>query len=210
MPGAGGVISTQIFNIPEVHTYGVELETLWQPVKDLTLSLNYAYISATVASTKGTCLEDTADPAALAPGANTSGCPAPSGGIQLQNITGQSIAETPNNKVAFNALYRLRFETGDLNLSATLVWKDKEYSSPFNRSYNEAPAYSQVNARVTWTDKANRYSVIVYADNLFNDRGYDNAYGVPVTNPGPNQVIDRLISLTAPQTFGMEFQYRFR
>jgi iron complex outermembrane receptor protein len=208
--GSSGVVSSQVFNIPKVHTYGVELESLWEPVKDLTLSLNYAYLNATVASTNGKCLEDTADPLALAPGANISGCPAPVGGIQLQNITGQSIAETPNNKISLNVLYRINFQPGTLALSGSVVWRDKEYSSPFNRSYNEAPSYSQLNLRITWTDVSNRWTLIAYGDNLANTNGFDNAYGVPVTNPGPGQVIDKLVSLTAPRTFGFEFQYRFR
>ena len=208
--GAAGVVSTQIFNIPEVHTYGVELETVWQPTRELILSLNYAYLNATVANTRGQCVEDTADPLALAPGANISGCPAPLAGIQLQNITGQQIAETPNNKISFNLLYRHTFEPGTLSFSGTVTWRDQEYSSPFNRSYNAAPPYSAVNLRVTWTDTNNRWTLIGYADNIFNTNGYDNVYGVPVTNPGKNQVIDDLVSLTAPRTFGVEFQYRFR
>jgi iron complex outermembrane receptor protein len=207
--GAAGVTSTQVYNIPEVHTYGVELESIWQPTKDLTLSVNYAYINATVAK-GGQCLEDTADPLALAPGANTSGCPAPVGGIQLQNINGQQIAETPNNKISVNGLYRLNFQPGTLALSASLIWRDSEYSSPFNRFYNLAPSYTAVNLRATWTDVNNRYTIVAYADNLANTTGYDNVYGVPVTNPGPNQVIDKLVSLTAPRVFGVEFQYRFR
>ena len=205
-----GVVGTEVVNLPEVHTYGFELETIWQPVHDLTLSLNYAYLSATVAN-GGKCVEDTADPGAFAPGANATGCGAPVGGIQLQNITaGSSIAEAPKNKVSLNALYRHEFQAGSLAFSASLIWKDSEYSSPFNRSYNLAPSYTQVNLRATWTDPQNRYSIIVYGDNIFNTAGYDNAYGVPVTNPGPNQVIDKLISLTAPATVGVEFQYRFK
>ncbi len=204
---ASGVINTQIINIPEAHTYGFELESLWQPIDNLTLSLNYAYISSTIASMNGQCYQDTADPQAVAPGANTSGgCLAKGGGVQ--NLVGQSLAEAPANKVSLNALYRLHFEPGTLTLSGTLVWKDKEYSSPFNRSYNLAPAYSQVNLRATWTDVKNRYSIIAYADNLFNTTGYDSAGGVLV-NTSP-EVTDRLASLTAPRTFGVEFQYRFR
>ena len=207
--GSAGVTSTQVYNIPEVHTYGVEIESIWQPTKDLNLSLNYAYINATVAKA-GQCLEDTADPLALAPGANTSGCPAPIGGIQLQNITGQQIVQAPHNKISLNGLYTLNFQPGHLVFSASVVWRDSQYSSPFNRYYNEAPAYTSVNLRATWTDVNNRYTIIAYGDNVANTTGYDNAYGVPVTNPGANQVIDKLVSLTAPHVFGLEFQYRFR
>lgn len=202
------VISTQIFNIPEVHSYGFEFESLWQPVNNLTLSLNYAYISSTVASTGGQCLEDTADPGAVAPGANTTGCPAPTGGVQLQNINGATLAEAPQNKVSVNALYRLHLAPGTLSLSGSFIWKDKEYSSPFNRYYNEAPSYTQVNLRATWTDTNNRYSIIAYANNLFNTVGYDSATGVIVNTAPPT--VDRLASLTAPRTFGVEFQYRFK
>ncbi len=203
--GAGGVITTQLINIPEVHTYGVELETLWQPIHDLTFSLDYSYLSSTVASTRGQCYQDPQDPLAIQPGADTSGC-APGSG--LQNLNGQSIAEAPQNKVAFNTLYRINFEPGSLTLSGSVIWKDKEYSSPFNRYYNEAPAYSQVNLRATWQDVHKRYSVIVYADNVFNTTGYDAASGVLV-NSSP-EIVDRLASLTAPRTFGLEVQYRFR
>jgi iron complex outermembrane receptor protein len=207
--GTGGVVSSQIYNIPQVNTYGVELETVWQPTRDLMLSLNYAYIYASITK-GGQCLEDTADPLALANGANISGCPAASNGIQLQNITGQQIASNPNNKISFDGTYRFRFNPGDLTFALSVVWKDKQYSSPFNRAYNTAPAYSQVNLRATWTGADNRYTVIAFVNNLWQTTGYDNAYGVPVTNPGANQVIDTLVSLTAPRTFGLELQYRFK
>ncbi len=203
-----GVTSTQIYNIPEVHAYGLELESLWSPVRDLTLSLNYSYLHSTISSTNGQCLEDTADPTASAVGANTMGCPAAVGGIQLQNIVGASIAEAPKHKVSLNGLYKIRFDQGVLSLSGTFVWKAKEYSSPFNRSYNTAPSYDQVNLRATWTDSANRYSVIAYCNNLFDTLGYDSAGGV-IVNTSP-AMVDRLASLTAPRTLGVEFQYRFK
>jgi iron complex outermembrane receptor protein len=143
----------------------------------------------------------------VAPGANTTGCATGSG---LQNLTGQTLPESPKNKISVNALYRLHFDPGALTLSGTFVWKDSEYNSPFNRYYNFSPAYSQVNLRATFTDTKNRYSVIVFADNVFNTTGYDGTGGIPVTNPGPEQVVDRLVSYTAPRTYGVEFQYRFR
>ena len=207
LPGGAGVISSQIINIPEVHTYGFELETLWQPIRDLTISANYAYISATIAKMNGACYIDTADPQAVATGAKPCANGSTSSGV-LQDLTGATLAEAPQNKISLNALYRIRLDTGTLSLSGTVVWKDKEYSSPFNRVYNEAPAYSQVNLRATWTDTKDRYSVIAYVDNLFDTTGYDAASGVLV-NTAP-EVTDRLASLTAPRTFGVEFQYRFK
>jgi iron complex outermembrane receptor protein len=179
-------------------------------MKDPTLSLNYAYLNSTIASTNGTCLEDTNDPLAIEPGANTSGCPAPAGGVQLQNIKGQTVPQAPKNKISLNALYTINFQPGALTLSGTFTWRDSEFDSVFNRGYNESPGYTQVNLRATWTGADNRYSLIAFVDNVFNTVGYDGTDGILVTNPGAGQVVDKLESLIAPRTFGVEVQYRFK
>jgi len=201
-----GVINTIIVNIPKVHTYGAELETLWNPITDLNILLNYAYLHATINSTNGVCYQDAADPLALAPGANTSGCPA---GTGLQNIVGAKLPASPLNKVALNAIYTLHFNPGSLALSGTYVWRDRTYDDVFNRSYNLAPSYNQVNLRAIWTDAANRYNVILYANNITNKVAQDASGGLAVTNPGPAQVIDPLVSYIPPRVYGVELRYRF-
>jgi iron complex outermembrane receptor protein len=186
------------------HTYGVELETIWNPITDLDVILNYAYLHATIASTNGVCYQNADDPRALTPGANTSGC-APG----LQNIQGATLPASPRNKVALNAIYTLHFNPGSLALSGTYIWRDKTYDSVFNFPYNLAPSYSLVNLRGIWTDTANRYNVILYANNVFNKIGQDASGGLAVTNPGPAQVIDPLVSYTPPRVYGVELRYRF-
>jgi iron complex outermembrane receptor protein len=203
------VINNVIFNLPVVHTYGAELETLWNPITDLNILLNYAYLHSTIASTNGVCYQDAADPLALTPGANTRGCPAASGGSQTQNIVGATLPASPRNKVAANAIYTLHFNPGSLALSGTYVWRDQTYDSVFNRPYNLAPSYSLVNLRAIWTDTANRYSVILYGNNVFNKIGEDASLGLAVTNPGPAQAIDPLVSYTPPRVYGVELRYRF-
>jgi iron complex outermembrane receptor protein len=203
-----GVVDTLVANLPVVHSYGVELENIWQATHQLTLGLNYAYLHTTIADMKGQCIQDTADPEALAPGANTTGCG--SFGAGFQNLTGQSLPESPRNKVTATALYRIPVGPGDLTLSGAFIYKSGEYNSPFNRSYNYAPSYTQLNLRATFNDTAKHYTVIVFMDNVANTLGYDAATGILISAPGPNQIIDKLISLTAPRTFGVELQYRFR
>ena len=200
------VINTIIVNIPVVHTYGAELETIWNPIADLDIVLNYAYLHATINSTNGACYQDAADPNALAPGARTGGCPAGSG---LQNIVGATLPASPRNKVALNAIYTLHFNPGSLALSGTYVWRDKTYDDVFNRSYNLAPSYALVNLRAIWTDTANRYSVIIYGNNITNKIAQDASAGLGVTNPGPAQVIDPLVSYIPPRVYGVELRYRF-
>ncbi|HTC38497.1 MAG TPA: TonB-dependent receptor [Steroidobacteraceae bacterium] len=198
------VINTIIVNIPTVHTYGAELETIWNPITDLDILMNYAYLHATISSTNGVCYQDAADPLALTPGASTAGC-APG----LQNLRGATLPASPRNKVSLNAIYTLHFNPGSLALSGAYIWRDKTYDSVFNFPYNLAPSYSLVNLRGIWTDTANRYNVILYANNVFNRIGQDASGGLAVTNPGPGQVIDPLVSYTPPRVYGVELRYRF-
>jgi iron complex outermembrane receptor protein len=83
-------------------------------------------------------------------------------------------------------------------------------SHPDCRAANYAPGYTQVNLRLSYTDKANRFTVIAFCDNVFNTLGYDGAVGIPVTAAGPGQIVDRLASFTPPRTIGVELQYRFK
>jgi len=206
-----GVIDTVIFNIPKSQNYGVELESTWRPIDNLSLNLTYAYLVAKVVSTGGKCFEDVADPAATQPGANTSGCPLPVGGVQLQNLTGETLPESPKNRVTLDGIYTWRFDPGSLSASASFVYKDATYGSPFNRPYTLAPSYTQVNTRLVWKDAKDRYSAILFCDNIFNAVNYDGVFGLNegVTQAG-KELIDKIASLTAPRTFGLELQYRFR
>jgi iron complex outermembrane receptor protein len=108
-----------------------------------------------------------------------------------------------------NAIYTLHFNPGSLALSGAYIWRDKTYDDVFNRPYNLAPSYSLVNLRGIWSDTANRYNVILYANNVFNRIGQDASGGLAVTNPGPGQVIDPLVSYTPPRVYGVELRYRF-
>ena len=215
-----GVIDTVIFNIPKSETYGAELETTWRPADDLTLNLTYAYLVAKVTSTGGKCFEDTADPGGTQPGANTSGCPAsPTPGTVLQNLTGETLPESPKNRVTVDGSYVWHFDPGSLSASASFVWKDATYGSPFNRPYNLAPSYTQVNTRLIWKDSKDRFSAILFCDNVFNAVNYDGVFGLNAGSTGPlsptpgatgKEIINKIASLTAPRTFGLELQYRFR
>jgi iron complex outermembrane receptor protein len=99
----------------------------------------------------------------------------------------------------------MNFEPGSLTLSGSFIWKDATYDSPFNRSYNLAPSYDQVNLRATWTDVKNRYTVILFCDNVFNTLGYDGSTGLATGNTE----VDNVLTYTAPRTYGVEVQVRW-
>jgi iron complex outermembrane receptor protein len=210
---SSGLLVPVLYNIPTVHTYGVELEGVWRPFDALTLRLNYAFLSAKIANAGG-CIEDTVDPLANQPGANTTGCvqnPA-TPTVLVQNITGQTLPEAPRNKISFNALYTLNFDPGRLSLSGTVIWKDVTYDDVFNRAYTLQSPYTLVNLRATWTDAKNRFSVIVFCNNVFNHQGFDGAAGtllLPAAVGTPEDIATGY-GLTAPRTFGVELEARFR
>jgi iron complex outermembrane receptor protein len=206
----GGVVVTQLFNIPAVREYGVELEGMWRPIDPLTFTLEYSYLSAKVSNMNGKCVVDSADPNGLLPGENHS-CPAgsPAG---AQNIVGATLPEAPPNKVTLNGQYVFSFDPGKLTLSVTGVWKDRTYGEIFNSPLNLAPSYYTVNLRAVWDDAKDRFTVIGFVNNVTNTLGFDN---VTQTRLGAGTSLSNLslvqgVGLTAPLVVGGEIQFRFR
>jgi iron complex outermembrane receptor protein len=213
-----GQIVPILYNVPLVHNYGLELWGTWRPIDPLQLSLSYSYLSAKVA--KSACVEDTTDPQAIQPGANTAGCPNTpaqiAAGTLSQNIVGQTIPGATPNKISLNGLYTFTFDPGKLTLSGTFIWRDGTYDDVFNRQYTFQPASTQVNIRATWSDAANRYNVILFCNNLFDSTAYDGAAGgllqntLPTATTPGHEVIQFAPFLNAPRTFGIQFQYRWK
>jgi iron complex outermembrane receptor protein len=227
---AGGLTqaSTAFYNVPTAVSRGVELETTWQATKDLAFLFDYSYLDAY--STSGAVV-DTADPDAIFPGATPLPCTTATpctpdsftGGMQkFQSLAGNRLPNAPRNKIAINANYTFHFNAGALNFSGSYIWRDTQEGALFTRSYNTAPAWDEVDARMTWTGANGHYKVIIFGKNLFNTIGYDaGAYGtrvVGVNDNNPllgqtasieNQGIQSTYSVTPPRTYGVEIDYKF-
>ncbi len=192
---------TSIVNLPVVHSYGAELESVWQATPNLQFLVNYAYLHATIA-------ED------FVAQNSVSG--------DYENVKGNTVPQSPKNKISVNGNYTWRFQPGSLNVSASYIWKDKMPDSIFSEAYWVAPSYSQIDARVSWNDAADRYTVFIYGKNLANKLGYDgvgaNVVGTPApgtaacgtTQAGASYYCDQSWGLTPPRTYGIEFQYRMK
>ena len=226
---SGGVAQSQgvFLNVPKAVSYGLELESIWSPIDHLQIMLTYAYDNAHIKDLKNVI--DPADPTGVAPGARPIGaltscvaaptqvCDIYSGNVvRGQDLSGNQLPQSTRNKVALNATYTWELEKGSLTPSVSYIWRDKQYGSIFERFYNEAPSWSQVDARLTWKDQDNKYSIIAYVKNLFDDLGYDGgASGARIAGftPGRGNVVQPGFNitypLTPPRTYGVEFQYRF-
>ena len=215
---AGATASSILFNVPKAVSFGVELETIWQPIDHLQILANYAYLDAHVKSGQAI---DPADTCAQAPGArrtalagNDAFCAGPQ---YFQDLNGYSLPNSAKNRVTLNANYTWVFEPGSLTASGTYVWRSAQYGSIFDRDYYKAPSYDQVDARLTWKPTDGKYTLIAFGKNLGDTLGYANGStatrragatpGVPALSGvfGQNTTYE----LTPPRTYGVEVQYRF-
>ncbi len=192
-------------DIPKAVSEGIEIESTWTPIENLRILFTYGFNPTKVVGL--TNIVDPADPLALQPGAkpvtpgalvhctgssatpllingvnvNTAPnplCDAATGFVQRpQNLDGNSLPQASRNKVAVNFLYTWNFEKGSLSPSVSYVWRDQQYSSFFQRSYDASPSWDQVDARITWKDKDNKYTIIAYVKNAFDRLGYDGGAG---------------------------------
>ncbi len=203
-------VLTQIFNIPNARIDGLELEGTWRPIDPATLTLSYSYLDAKVTNMGGACVLDSQDPFAVVPGANISGCAKLPNGNQPENLVGETLPEAPKNKIAINGQYAFHFDPGTLTLSASFIWKDATYGSIFNRPLALAPSYSVVNLRATFDDAKQRYTLILFANNVFNALAYDNVTETNVAQAGTPLQLVSARGLVNPLVVGGEVQFRFR
>ena len=198
--GALATSASGFINIPKAVSEGIELESTWTPIDNLRILFTYGYNPTRVVGL--TNIIDPADPEAVQPGAKpvtpgalvkcsgtgtvpTATNPTPNplcdnntGFVQRpQNLSGNELPQASKNKVAVNVLYTWNFEKGSLSPSVSYVWRDKQYSSFFTRTYDASPSWDQVDARITWKDKDNKYTVIAYVKNVFDTLGYDGGAG---------------------------------
>jgi len=202
----------------DARAYGLELEAIWQPIRNLQFNASYGYLNTKI--TKGCCFFDPADPSAVLPGAKpVAGGTAVVNGVTIvnQDIAGSPLYQSPKNKFAFNGNYTFDFEPGSLVLSATYTWTDKTLYQPFgNDAAFQVPAYGTADFRAIWNDAGKTYSVIGFVKNAFDKVGYTSTGS---TNPsatyalGASGLAQDGVAITRgliqPRTYGVELQYRF-
>ncbi|MFN3521646.1 MAG: TonB-dependent receptor [Phenylobacterium sp.] len=198
-----GTITASTFLNLDAKVWGLELESLYSPVRNLQLMLNYAYLNTEI--TKGCCFVDTADPAALAAGARPVG--AAVGGRVSQDLVGNQMPMAPENKVTVGATYTWEFGPGSLIASGTYTYTDDQQSTIFANPLYTAPANEIADFRVLWKDIDDRYTLIGFVKNAFDEVAYQRSVANPTspTAAGPR----REVILNMPRTFGVEVQYRF-
>jgi iron complex outermembrane recepter protein len=207
-------------NLPSGESKGFELEATYAPIDELSLYLSYGYLSAKIkdgiSSNNGFSNPD--DPAAVLSSANRyAAIPGQLDtgftGLQryTQDLSGNSLANSPKHRVAFNADYGFNFDAGKLSFSASYVWRSEQFSDVFETQESKVPSYSTIGLRILWSDSANRYTVIAYGSNLSDSQASDGAT-VTRVRTGLTGVAGaayyRNVNLSPPREYGVEIQYR--
>jgi len=183
---------TQFVNIAQSRSYGLEIDAVWQPIDHLQFSLDYSYNPTKI--TRSAQFIDLNN--------NQNSSP--------ESVVGNVLPQAPENKVAINGNYTFVLDKGKLNVGANFLWRDKAYSNIFTARWNEAPSWSQVDLRASWTPNDARYQVIVYVKNVGNSLGYDSAVTASNRDPANFPINTGYnTSFTPPRTYGIEVHYKF-
>ncbi len=196
----------RFFNLEKATSMGAELEANWAVTDALQLYLSYSYLDTENKDNR--CFIDNDDTGItgvlVSPQARP--CTTWLPGQQVgQRIDGGPLPSAPKNKVALNANYTWHTPGGNLTFSGTWTYRDETYYSVFTRDHNLAPSYTETDLRLLWNEPNDRYTIIAFAKNVFDDEGYEaasatmSAWGVQ----------SRTRSLTFPRTYGIEAQFRF-
>jgi len=208
--GAGGSITRQTYtNLKKAESYGLELEAQWYPVDKLAIWTTYSFLKTKIQSDlyivdandlPGNFPDSNPDRIVITRSAVT-GLPT----TVAQNVKGNSLPSSPQQKVAVNANYTFDFVAGSLTPSLSYSWRDQMSSgglsvSAFSRDRNSTPAYSTWDGRITWTDAQGRFSIIGAVANLMDDETVNAASA----SADGSQVFN----LNPPRTWTLGFQYR--
>ena len=222
-PSSCSVVNTFI-NLPSAENKGLEIEANWAATDNLSFLLAYGYLDARIKDgLVGNGFLNPADPAAILPSANRVALiTGEDTGFTFlprftQDVSGNSLANSPKNRIALNGNYTFDLAAGNLVLSASYVWRDSAFNDLFETELGETPSYNTVGIRAILTDVDNKYTVIVYGANIFDEEGSDGSVltrqrtgNATAGSPGANgQAYYRGDNLIFPRQFGVELQYRF-
>ncbi|MCZ8131997.1 MAG: TonB-dependent receptor [Steroidobacteraceae bacterium] len=211
---------TLVSNAAEATIQGVDLELLASPVDGLNLGASVSWLDATYDEflfPYGLC-----SPLVL----NTPSCAgATAGAVRVVNAEGNRLNNAPEIKANAFATYRFPLGgAGSLEVLGQVSYTDDIYFNAANDPNLRQPAYTLVDARVSWTNPAGNLEVAAYGKNLGDEEYFHNiiqftstslppprfalpAPGARVTDPFS---IGNALGYPAPgRTWGVDLTYRF-
>jgi iron complex outermembrane receptor protein len=157
-------------NANRAHTEGVEVETAFQPVADLSLKANASYL--------WTRFDSFPNAAAVVVG----GVP------ELLSATGNQLPLSPKWQLFTEATWRVPLEVpGDLRIGADATYETSYYSDVFNYRQGKVPDQGYIDAFLSYAPKGGRLVFTLTGRNLANRLSYQSITwgGTPNLWEGP-------------------------
>ena len=181
-----GVTTRQFVNAEEAWTWGVELEGTWAATDALNLSTTYSYLETEI-DDMGQMIID-----------STEALPLP------QDVSGNSLVQSPEHQFSFVADYSWQLPTGDLILAGVYSYKDDQYSSIFNRASTQVDSYDRTDFRLTYRDNRHDLRVTAYVQNAFDEEIIET-----ITRSSAYYNNQLSASIQPPRIYGVEVNYGF-
>ncbi|NIB42348.1 TonB-dependent receptor [Pseudomaricurvus alkylphenolicus] len=185
-----GVTTEALINIPEVDSYGVELEVLWHVNENLRLTGGFSHIDSKF--TKSGCLFDEVFPhkedakcADLGPGFNS--------------LEGNPTPYSPKNKLTLNASYSWDTSWGEVIAGATYSWVDEIQYSLFDTDTTRADEYDRIDLSLRWISVDEKWNMVFRGKNIEDKVSYGK-----LAHDGPD-ILEA--SINAPRTYSLEVNY---
>ncbi|HXQ48086.1 MAG TPA: hypothetical protein VN806_15830 [Caulobacteraceae bacterium] len=132
-------------------------------------------------------------------------------------MNGSPLVNAPRNKFAISGAYTFHFDPGALTLSASYVWRDTQEGTIFQRFYNTAPSWSDVDLRAIWVGDHDKYEIVAFIKNVGNTIQYDTGSGggglfgnnTHTFNAATGLNWVNVYNIAPPRTFGVELHYKF-
>ena len=205
---------TAFVNVPEVETYGFELESNWNPIDPLNIGFTYAYLSTEIASDE-VYVDSTRDARCFLGGA-TSG---PAGTCSAVNtrfvdpmrsrsLEGNQLSQSPEHKVSANLSYQIDMQDGSYWLpTVSYSWRDEFYDTFFNNENETSPAYDNLDARLNWYSADGVFAITAWVRNALDEEQTTSisASGFRTADLSRYQTW----SFAPPRMIGIDFKFHF-
>ena len=192
---------TAVLNAGKQINRGIELESVWKPIKPLTFALNVGYLDSYYKDFLIPCSVFT-----LAPGCGP--------GVTTVNIADENRPlNAPAWTVSGNATYTWDLPAGSLLARAGYDWRSFTKVADYTPSVTDQPAYGLLNAGIafTTTSKAWRFSIDAknLTDKYYRVAGYD--FGNPPIGPANSFIggVSQIGFYGPPRTYTGTVTYHF-
>jgi outer membrane receptor protein involved in Fe transport len=179
-------------NVPKVRNYGFELESNWNPIDPLNISLTYAYLNTSVQS------DDV-----YVDNAKLSTDP-----TRVRSVKGNELAQSPKHKASIQASYKFNFEDGSSLLPTVSVsWRDIFYNSFFNDAEEKSPSYFNVDSRLNWYSASGTWGLTFWVRNLLDE---DQQTSASASLSSRTLLLYQNPSFSLPRTYGVDLKFHFK